>query len=342
MGFAGQQAPNYGMNNMLLFMRGPDDGQMRVALREGSGIHLAAFRERLRKVLPEQLDPLVHRACCEEKGCRPTRPSSGPADDVRLRAGRHRQRSHELRLARRRSRSSLPAPTCRRHEPTPTRCWPRLNNIPALRDVQIQQTLDYPDRADHHRPPEGRPERRRHAAGRPVRAGDHLVEPHGGPQLLAGSANRASATRCRCRCRCSGWTPPTQVETVPLERVTPGVNLMVRDVARVGQGIMPGEYDRTSMQRYLSVTANVEGEDLGRAARQIERGPEQAGAPPRGVHVESRGQVAPDERDVRVAGHRPGRRRGRHPRAADRLFPVAAPGPGLHRRRARRAQRRGR
>ena len=36
MGFAGQQAPNYGMNNMLLFMRGPDDGQMRVALREAA------------------------------------------------------------------------------------------------------------------------------------------------------------------------------------------------------------------------------------------------------------------------------------------------------------------
>jgi multidrug efflux pump subunit AcrA (membrane-fusion protein) len=29
-------------------MRAPDDGQMRVALREGSGIHLAAFRERVR------------------------------------------------------------------------------------------------------------------------------------------------------------------------------------------------------------------------------------------------------------------------------------------------------
>ena len=39
MGFAGQQAPNYGMNNMLLFMRGPDDGQMRVALREGQRHH---------------------------------------------------------------------------------------------------------------------------------------------------------------------------------------------------------------------------------------------------------------------------------------------------------------
>src|SRR6185503_17309341 len=53
----GQVAPNFGMNNMVLFMRGPDDGWMRVALREGSGIRLDEFRERMRKVLPERLVP---------------------------------------------------------------------------------------------------------------------------------------------------------------------------------------------------------------------------------------------------------------------------------------------
>src|SRR5439155_15023727 len=57
MGFAGQQAPLYSVNNLILFMRGPDDGQMRVALREGSGIRLQAFRERLRQALPTQVKP---------------------------------------------------------------------------------------------------------------------------------------------------------------------------------------------------------------------------------------------------------------------------------------------
>ncbi len=56
---------------------------------------------------------------------------------------------------------------------------------------------------------------------------------------------------------------------------------------------MPGEIDRTTMQRYVSVTANVEGEDLGRAAKQIEQAIADAGQPPRGVRVETRGQVAP-------------------------------------------------
>ena len=73
----------------------------------------------------------------------------------------------------------------------------------------------------------------------------------------ADPAHGFAAPRWR-RCRC--------------EPASPGINLMVRDVARVGKGTMPGEYDRTSMQRYLSITANVEGEDLGRASRQVQAG----------------------------------------------------------------------
>jgi multidrug efflux pump subunit AcrB len=61
----------------------------------------------------------------------------------------------------------------------------------------------------------------------------------------------------------------------------------------VGKSTMPGEIDRSTMQRYVSITANVEGEDLGRAARQIEQAIAAAGKPPRGVRVEERGQVTP-------------------------------------------------
>ena len=62
MGFVGQVAPNFGIDNMVLFMRGPDDGQLRVALREDSGIKLDEFRERLRKVLPERVIPWLAEA----------------------------------------------------------------------------------------------------------------------------------------------------------------------------------------------------------------------------------------------------------------------------------------
>jgi len=83
------------------------------------------------------------------------------------------------------------------------------------------------------------------------------------------------------------------VGTVPLLQGDNGTNLMVRDVARVGKSTMPGEYDRLAMQRYLSITANVEDSDLGRASRQVEKALQDAGKPPHGVLVQTRGQVAP-------------------------------------------------
>ena len=61
MGFVGQVAPNFGIDNMVLFMRGPDDGQLRVAFRKDSGIKLDEFRERLRKVLPERVIPWLEK-----------------------------------------------------------------------------------------------------------------------------------------------------------------------------------------------------------------------------------------------------------------------------------------
>ncbi len=69
--------------------------------------------------------------------------------------------------------------------------------------------------------------------------------------------------------------------------------LLIRDVARVMRSEMPGEVDRYNMRRYLSLTANVEGEDLGRAIERLDAAIARAGQPPRGTEVELRGQVQP-------------------------------------------------
>jgi hypothetical protein len=46
-------------------------------------------------------------------------------------------------------------------------------------------------------------------------------------------------------------------------------------------------------QRYLTLVANVEGEDMGRASRQVAQAIAAAGTPPRGVRVEPMGQLPP-------------------------------------------------
>ena len=43
---------------------------------------------------------------------------------------------------------------------------------------------------------------------------------------------------------------------------------MLRDVVKDGlvkQSVRPGEYDRSIAERYLTLVANIEGEDMGRA-----------------------------------------------------------------------------
>jgi multidrug efflux pump subunit AcrB len=65
------------------------------------------------------------------------------------------------------------------------------------------------------------------------------------------------------------------------------------DVAQLSYGSVAGEYDRYDMQRRLTLQANVVGEDLGRAANQVDAAIRAAGPPPRGVTVQVLGQLAP-------------------------------------------------
>ena len=79
---------------------------------------------------------------------------------------------------------------------------------------------------------------------------------------------------------------------VPVKRNAAG-QVLVRDVATVSTGTMPGEIDRYNMQRQVSMTANIVGTDLGSVSREISAALKRAGEPPRGVRVEVRGQIPP-------------------------------------------------
>jgi multidrug efflux pump subunit AcrB len=82
------------------------------------------------------------------------------------------------------------------------------------------------------------------------------------------------------------------VEQMPVKTIN-GTTIRVEDVAGVRRSQMPGEVDRYNMRRMVTLTANVVGEDLGKATRRIEDALKAAGDPPTGVIVEMRGQVVP-------------------------------------------------
>jgi multidrug efflux pump subunit AcrB len=68
---------------------------------------------------------------------------------------------------------------------------------------------------------------------------------------------------------------------------------LLGDVAELDYGTMSGEYHRLNMQRMMTVDANVSGSDLDTVSRQISSALGKLPAPPRGVAVSVRGQIAP-------------------------------------------------
>jgi multidrug efflux pump subunit AcrB len=69
--------------------------------------------------------------------------------------------------------------------------------------------------------------------------------------------------------------------------------VLVRDIADLRPGTMPGQYDRYNMKRQVTLTANRSGVDLGTLTQEIAAAVKRAGDPPKGAKVEIRGQIPP-------------------------------------------------
>jgi multidrug efflux pump subunit AcrB len=83
-----------------------------------------------------------------------------------------------------------------------------------------------------------------------------------------------------------------EVKNLPIARRSGG-QIDLRNVAGVTNGTALGEYDRYNMQRMLTLSANISGEDLGRAAARVQQAISDTGKPPDRVNVTVRGQVQP-------------------------------------------------
>jgi len=73
---------------------------------------------------------------------------------------------------------------------------------------------------------------------------------------------------------------------------------LLEDIAGLKLGTMPGEIDRYNGQHVVSITANLHDVTLGEAVPPIQRAVAAAGAPPRGISVQYRGQMPPLEQTI--------------------------------------------
>jgi multidrug efflux pump subunit AcrB len=288
--FGGVSPSSYTINTVYLWTAGPEEVVLRVALKEHSGIRIAPLKERIRKELPAQLAGWMSKQYAAEgmsqdrieSQAKGLRVSFEPADVINEVMSFGSGAPIEVVVSGPRFADS------RAHA---VKIREQLARIPSLRDLQYVQSLDYPT-------VEVRVDRER--AGLSGATADEVAR-----ALVAATSSSRFVVPNYWRDPANGVGYQVQVEVpqarmdsvgevglVPVKRMPHG-QLLVRDVADVVEGSMPGEYDRYNMRRVVSLTANIEGADLGQVARQIEAAIKAAGEPPRGVTVDVRGQVTP-------------------------------------------------
>ncbi|MBX3420592.1 MAG: efflux RND transporter permease subunit [Pirellulaceae bacterium] len=175
-----------------------------------------------------------------------------------------------------------------------------LAGVSALRDIQLGQSMDYPTVQVH-----VDREKAGLAGLMPVDVSRALVTATSSSRFVVpnywADPKSGVAYQVQVEIPRPVVRSPYDVETVgsieqlgriPLRKTDNG-QILVRDVATIERGTMPGQYDRYNMKRQVTLTANISGADLGSVAHQVQQAIKRAGDPPTGSTVEVRGQIPP-------------------------------------------------
>ena len=175
-----------------------------------------------------------------------------------------------------------------------------LAEVSSLRDLQYGQSLDYPTiRVDVDREQAGL------AGLTPVDVSRAIVTATSSSRFVVPNYWADPKTGVAYQVQVEVPRPvlrtPDGVQTIdsaaalsqlPIRQTDNG-QVLVRDVATLLPGVMPGQYDRYNMKRQVTLTANISGQDLGSVSKEVAAAIKRAGDPPQGTKVDVRGQVVP-------------------------------------------------
>jgi multidrug efflux pump subunit AcrB len=274
LGYIGVQPSSYPINTIFLWTGGSHEGVLQVALKPDAPIRLGEFEEELRHRFAQHFPDAQF--------------SFEPGDMV----GRIMNFGAPTPVE-----VAIMGPDFAATRAYATKVRNELVQIPTLRDLHVEQALDYPGinvNID------------RQLAGQL----GVTVNQIGQSFAAATSSSRFVAPNYWADSR-TGIAFQVQVQ-VPQPRMTNLEDLRVvpvtadgashpllGDVARIENSTIVGEYDRFNGQRMVTLSANVAGEDLGRVATRVDQGIARAGTPPRGATVSVRGQIAPMRETLR-------------------------------------------
>ncbi|WP_261368404.1 efflux RND transporter permease subunit [Limnoglobus roseus] len=289
LGYVGVVPSSYPINAVYLWMGGPHESTVRVALKPGSG-RIDDLKAKLREKLQDHLAAWTAAKWTADglsadeakKRAAEIRVSFEPADIVNEVMSFGSPTPIEVQVA------GANVVASRAHA---EKVRAEVEKAAGLKDLQFSQPLDYPT-------VEVVVDRERLAA-----TGGTAADVARAVTPFTSSSRFTVPNYWRDPASGIGYqvqvevpytlvTAAKDLELVPL--VGGGTNrVLVGDVGAVKEGTMPGEYDRYNMKRVVTLTANVQGRALGGVADDVAAAIRAAGDPPKGVTVDVRGQVTP-------------------------------------------------
>ena len=268
-GLVGVHAANYPVNLIHQWNAGPEEGVLQIQFKPGS-VRTEPLKEKLRAVFKAELPDVA--VSFEPSDIVERVMSFGAPTPIEIAVqGQNLATSKEFA----------------------DKLRERLVKIPALRDVQFAQVLDYPTLDVNIN--------RERAGLLGVKMSDATKS------LVASTASSRFTVPNYWADPGSGIAFSVQVQ-VPQGRVnsveefknTPvttagGKATLLRNIASVSEGTAPQTYERYNLVRVVSLTANIHGSDLGTVAKAIHAAIKEAGAPPAKTSVAVRGQIPPME-----------------------------------------------
>jgi multidrug efflux pump subunit AcrB len=265
--YVGLQGSSYPINTVFLWTSGPHEAVMNIALRPGSSVSLRELEEKLRTVLPQQF-PGSHF-------------SFDPGDLIGQTLNFGTPSLIEV---------AVHGPQYNDVVNYTAKLQQELSRVSELRDLGYEEPLHYPTVSVNVN---------RVMAGQLGTTADEV-----GKAVVSATASSRFVAPDYWRDPKSGVSYQVQVQipqpemtsikdiqTIPVASST-GADPLVDQVASVRSDTVPGELDRLNGQWQVALSANLSKVDLGRANSAIEKAITQAGAPPRGVSVQIRGQIS--------------------------------------------------
>ena len=267
LGYVGVQPTSYPVNLIFLWTGGSHEGVLQVALRSTARLDLDDLQERLRGAFHDRFPDAQF--------------SFEPGDIV----GRIMNFGAPTPIE-----VAVMGPDFAATRAFAARLRDEIAGIASVRDLQYGQTLDYPAiRVDLDREMAGQLGVTVDQIGRSFAAAtssSRFVAPNYWADPRTGIAFQVQVQVPQPRM--------TSLEDLRVVPVSAGgaARPLLGDVARIENATIVGEYDRLNGQRMVTLTANVSGEDLGRAVERVYNAIRRAGEPPRGATVAVRGQMS--------------------------------------------------